>query len=131
MAFTLELEMRTGEVITDLALLIHASNGERVALVDLRSPSGPYRLQAGETLALRCDIADLPFVESDFNVGLYINADSVCQSFMNLLTLTVVPSESVGSVVPRDPQVRGLVELRHKVRHTVVRRAVPTRAAGA
>ena len=109
--FNLELHTSASEVITDLALLIHAPGGERAALIDLRSAAGPYRLRAGGKLALKSKVSNVPFVESDFYLGIYINADSVCHSFMNLLTFTVLPSETIGGIVLRDPQFRGLVEL--------------------
>lgn len=115
--FRAVLEASDDEVISDLALLIHAPGGERAALIDLRSPDGPFRLSRGSQLVIQAEVPDVPFVENDFALGLYVNADSVCQSFMNLLTLPVLPAQTKGNVVPRDAQFRGLVELRASVRH--------------
>jgi len=113
------LKASADEVISDLALLVHAPGGERAALIDLRSPNGPFRLSGGSQLLLRVEVSELPFVESEFSLGLYINADSVCHSFMNLLTLPVLPTEAKTGVVPRDAQFRGLVELHASVRHEI------------
>lgn len=107
----LELQANQQELITDLALLIHAANGERAALIDLRSSAGPYRLKSGSRLVIRTDVINIPFVEGDFNVGLYINAHSICHSFMNLLTFTMLPAKEERGVPPREPQYRGLVDL--------------------
>jgi lipopolysaccharide transport system ATP-binding protein len=119
MTFSLELASHADDVISDLALQIHAPGGEQVSLIDLRSATGPYRLQAGRRLILKGYVDNLPYVENDFNVGLYINADSVCQSFLNLFTFSVLPCQSEG-VIPREPQFRGLVELKARVEHRVV-----------
>ena len=119
--FRAVLEASDDEVISDLALLIHAAGGERAALIDLRSPDGPFRLSRGSQLVIQVDVPDVPFVENDFSLGLYLNADSVCQSFMNLLTLPVLPADARTSVVPRDAQFRGLVELRASVHHEISR----------
>ena len=113
--FQVVLEALADEVISDLALLIQAPSGERAALIDLRSPSGPYRLAKGTRLVVRAEVADVPFVENDYAVGMYLNADSVCHSFMNLLTFSVLPVDSMTEVVPRDAQFRGLVELRANI----------------
>ena len=60
----------------------------------------------------------MPFVENDFAVGLYLNADSVTHSFMNLFTFSVAPDVGDTKIIPRDAQFRGLVELRAKVSHS-------------
>lgn len=109
--FNLVIEATADEVVSDLALLIHAPGGERAALIDLRSPEGPFRLARGAQLTVRGTVPDMPFVENDLSLGLYVDADSVCHSFMNLATLTVLPTAAKSGVVPRDAQFRGLVEL--------------------
>lgn len=117
--FDVVLEMFADEMISDLALLIHAPNGERAALIDLRSPSGPYRLSKGTQLVIRVEVPDVPFVENDFMVGIYLNSDSVCRSFMSLITFSVLPETAKTEVVPREAQFRGLVELRASVHREI------------
>jgi lipopolysaccharide transport system ATP-binding protein len=113
LAFRIILAAIAGEseIISDLALLIHSANGGRAALVDLRSFKGPYRLEAEHELRVSVVIDNVPLVEGDFDVGLYVNAESVCDSFMNLLSFTVLPRDKGDGVVPRDAQFRGVVEL--------------------
>ncbi len=120
MTLNLELAAKSDDVISDLALLIHAPGGERASLIDLRSASGAYSLPAGRRLAITAEVADVPYVENEFAVGLYINADSVCESFLNLSTFSVLPSQSNGQVVPREPQFRGFVELKTLVAHQIM-----------
>jgi hypothetical protein len=114
-----DLAALADESISDLALLVHSANGERAALVDLRSPKGPYRLAGGERLSVTANIDSVPLVEADFNIGLYVNADSVCDSFMNILTLTVLPRCDDHGLVSRDAQFRGVVELVSHVEHSI------------
>jgi lipopolysaccharide transport system ATP-binding protein len=112
-SITVSLKLRSlaDEVITDLALLVHAPGGERVAIVDLRSPEGAYRLHPGSTLHIESVVRSLPFVEADFSLGLWINADSVSRTLLNLKTITVLPDDAPRGVVPREAYNRGLVEL--------------------
>lgn len=121
LTFDAVLETSVDEVISDLAFLIHAPGGERVALIDLRSPDGPFRLSGGSSVVIRAEVPDVPFVENDFSLGLYLNADSVCHSFMNLLTFSVLPADAKTAAVPRDAQFRGLVELRASVHCEIAR----------
>jgi lipopolysaccharide transport system ATP-binding protein len=114
--FEVRLDVLSDELISDLALLIHAPGGERASLIDLRSPNGPYRLAKGTQLLVRAEVPSVPFVENDYAVGIYLNADSIHHSFMNLLTFSVLPEEAKTGVVPRDAQFRGLVELRANVK---------------
>jgi hypothetical protein len=96
-------------------LEIYSVSGQLVSIIDLRSAAGPYRLNSGAKLVIRSHVAALPFVESDFNLALYINAASVCRSFTNLLVFSVLPAEFAEGVVPREPRFRGLIELNKRV----------------
>ncbi len=119
MAFGIKIKGEQADTISDLALLVHGASGERVALLDLRSHAGAYRLSAGESLVLKVDVTSLPLVEGDFDLGLYINADSVCQTFMGLATFSVDPGMAAGRATPREPQFRGTVELDFGIAATV------------
>jgi lipopolysaccharide transport system ATP-binding protein len=110
---TIELELHSAadDLINDLALLIDTPGGERLALVDLRSVEGPCRMPSHSTLTLRCTVLLVPFVEADFSIGIYVSADSVVETYLNLLSFTVLPAEPDDGPVPRDRQFRGLVQL--------------------
>lgn len=116
---SIEIETKKNETILDLALLIHSSNGERASLIDLRPMGRAHRLTQDEKLKTQIEISQIPFVEGEFNIGLYVNADSVCESFMNIAEFTVLPDSSDTEFVPREPQFRGVVELRSNVNHQI------------
>jgi lipopolysaccharide transport system ATP-binding protein len=117
--FILELQARADEVISDLILVIYSIGGQVVAIVDLRSPDGPYRLRLGAKLLIRSRVVALPLVEADFTIAIYINSNSVCHTFLNLLAFTVLPADTIKEVVPREPRFRGFVELRKMIEVTV------------
>jgi lipopolysaccharide transport system ATP-binding protein len=117
---SIELEARKSETISDLALLIHSANGERASLVDLRGARGAHKLLQNERLKTQVTVSHIPFVEGEFNVGLYVNSDSICQSFMNLVDFTVLPDSLEKNIVPREAQFRGIVELTTQVEHELV-----------
>lgn len=115
MQFSIEIGAHDSEVVADLALLIYAAGGERIAIVDLRSPDGVYRIKPNENLRLQINVTALPLVEGDYQLGLWMNSTSISHNFMNLLTFTILPSELAGGVVPREPQHRGFLELDTRV----------------
>jgi lipopolysaccharide transport system ATP-binding protein len=115
----LDIYATADDVISDLALLIHVPDGQRIALIDLRSPKGPLQIAASSRLEIRVNVGYLPFVENEFEVGLYINSASVCKSFMQLATFGILPNSFDGGVTRRDPQFRGFVELPVSVSHLI------------
>jgi lipopolysaccharide transport system ATP-binding protein len=116
----LELKTQISEVISDLIFEIYGASGARVAVIDLRSTDGPYHLRAGQALRIESDIRKLPLVEGDFDVGIYLHADSTSGVFPRLSSFTVLPAPSNDVVLPREPRHRGVVELRPRVSHRIV-----------
>ena len=109
--FELELEAREEEIITDLMLEIYSIRGQLAGVIDLRSETGPYRLKTGEVLKILSQIRNMPFVETDFSLALYVNSKTACRSYGNLMSFSVLPSDLCSNVVPREPRFRGMVEL--------------------
>jgi lipopolysaccharide transport system ATP-binding protein len=108
----LEITAEGDEVIDDLAWMIFAPNGDRVAILDLRAPSGAYKLAKGGTLTLRSRVANLPLVEGEYSLGLWVRSSTVSNSFMNLEVLRIVPEAGRSGALPREVQHRGVVELK-------------------
>jgi hypothetical protein len=116
MLLTIEIGAQVDEVISDLAFLINSSGGERIAIIDLRSPGGNYRVKPNLNLRLQSKVVNLPFVEGDYSLGLWIKSTSIYNSFMGLLKFTILPDESSGGIVPRPAQHRGFIELQTATR---------------
>jgi hypothetical protein len=113
--FTIEIAAQADEIISDLALIIYAITGERVSVIDFRSPTGVYKVKRRSKIRLNAKIANLPLVEADYNVGLWLNSTTVSKIFTNLMTFQILPSERNDGLVSREPQYRGFVELIGKV----------------
>lgn len=115
----IEIVAEHSEVIVDFALEIFALGGARIAVLDLRSEEGPYRLEENEKLTIELALEDIALVEGDFNVGLYLYANTGPVLSPHLCTFAVLPAVSYGGVIPREPQFRGFVELRPRQSHHV------------
>lgn len=109
--FTVIFGSRSEEIISDVALLIDSVSGERVAIIDLRSKEGSYRVSAERNLLIQTTPVKLPLVEGEYSLGLWIHGTTVSKVLLNLDTITILPSASVSGVIPREPQYRGHVEL--------------------
>ena len=118
--FELELEAREEELITDLMLEIYSIRGQLAGVIDFRSETGPYRLKTGEVLKISSQVRNMPFVETDFSLALYVNSKTACRSYGNLLSFSVLPSDQCSKVVPREPRFRGMVELNKVVEHLIL-----------
>jgi lipopolysaccharide transport system ATP-binding protein len=118
--FRVTVKCLADEVISDMAIHIESLNGQRAALIDLRSLEGPFRVSSGMQLNIQATVTHIPFVENDYAIGFYINADSVCSTFNDLSALSVLPKGGVTSVTPREPQFRGIVELQPRIRAEIV-----------
>ena len=68
---------------------------------------------------IHVDVPSISFVENDYNVGIYLNASTACQTFHGLLTISILPADVITGVSPREAQFRGLVELRSNVHYEI------------
>ena len=58
----------------DLTVLIEGPAGERVAIIDCRTPSYPHPLDAGSCFVFRGNVETLPLVEGQYSLGLFYRA---------------------------------------------------------
>lgn len=107
---TLTLASSTEVSVEHLCLLIYSLAGVRVAIIDLRSPDGPYRIQAGYHLTVGADLTRINLVECEYTVGLYIVAGSTSGDVYDLGSFEVTANTTPARVPPYDPVHRGLVE---------------------
>ncbi|MGL4514096.1 MAG: ABC transporter ATP-binding protein [Lacipirellulaceae bacterium] len=107
---SLQLKACADEVIYDIALLLHGPDGNRIALFDLRSPSGPYYLDRHATARFELSIPDLPLVEGAYDLGVYVNCNGGACSTFDGWQLIAPPIEHPG-IERREPQYRGLLDV--------------------
>jgi hypothetical protein len=98
-------------LVEHLCILIYSTNGTRIAVVDLRSPDGPYRVQALNRLTVKAELRRVNLVEGEYTVGLYLAAGSCLGDVYDLTSFEVTASSDRSGVIPYHPMTRGFVEL--------------------
>jgi lipopolysaccharide transport system ATP-binding protein len=97
--------------LKECALLLHSLHGQRIAIADLRD-SGRIPLRYGVgSFSFVIKIAELPLVEGDFTIGLYLSGANYFIDLLELADLTVTPPPSKLGIPVYDAQARGIVEL--------------------
>jgi hypothetical protein len=85
----------------------------RVAILDLRQKNGvPYPVARDRPLRIEGRISELPFVEGDYQMGIYVLCNEYYSDFYNLATVTVMGNASQAANLPRDARHRGTIELK-------------------
>jgi lipopolysaccharide transport system ATP-binding protein len=120
--FEIELTSSAKYRVDELAILIYSSLGRRTAVVDLRSAGAPFRGDESGTLRLSGEIKNLPLVEGDYNIGLFINCSEVRDNYLDLLSLTISSQGNSSQLVPYPAVYRGLVELDFSVSSEMIGR---------
>lgn len=112
--FKISIKSETINPIFDLALLFFNSYQERVAIVDLRSFQLIAESKTKNEIFLSVEVSDLPFIEGDYSIGLYIHSRECTGNFMDLLSITAIRRMNDLSFAPYPVQVRGLMELKSR-----------------
>jgi lipopolysaccharide transport system ATP-binding protein len=98
--------------IIECAVLLYSAKGMRVAVVDPRECGVvPLRYQAGR-FSFVILVAELPLVEGDFSIGLYLTTDRFADDILDIDHFTVLPSQRPQNFSPYDPGVRGVLALK-------------------
>jgi len=95
----------------ELAVLIHAPLGARVAVLDFRRSGVVYRLDGTNTLTVRGEVASLPLVEGEYYIGLDVKTDEMNKNILDLYKLRVSPLATQDGIVAYPPAARGVLEL--------------------
>jgi len=109
------IQVTEDETLLEGALLLYNAAGVRIAIVDLRTASGPLPMKRGTTTTFTVSIEALPLVEGDYDLGLYYRSERVSGDFLNLGRLVVLPAAADTSIVPFAAQHRGTVELNSRL----------------
>lgn len=111
MEFSIELVASKPLCMNSAAILIYSAIGQRVAVVDLRQAQKQYVLDGVNSLKISGVICKPPFVEGNYNIGLYIGSNKSEDNYLNLISLKVVNKSVVSDIVPFPANARGLLEL--------------------
>jgi len=109
--FSLELSAVSKLRLEGLAILVYSISGARVAILDLRPKGIVGRYLNSEPLKLSGCLRSVPFVEGDYQLGLYLHSDTGAANFLDLACLQVTCQARSDGHVPYPAAVRGCVEL--------------------
>lgn len=109
--YCLELNSISRSVVHAMTIIIYDVIGVRLAIVDLRTDSGPYVIEKGSTLAVTGLIRGIPFIEGDYSVALYLDSGEIRNEFKNISDITVVAKSSERGFAPYSPRISGYVRL--------------------
>jgi homopolymeric O-antigen transport system ATP-binding protein len=111
---TIELRFqaeRPGQ-IRECAILLHSLSGVRVAIIDLRECVAlPFKYADGH-FCISVKIPEIPFVESDFSVGVYLVTNTFADDLLELDQFTISAGRRASSFAPYSADARGIVTLR-------------------
>ena len=114
--FSLELSARQRSQIIDCAILIYSVYGQRVAILDLRRPTGPATVSPDEPYRMSGCIPKLPLVEGEYRVGLFMKCAEYYGDYQDLASFTVSAATKEGDLAPYAAHFRGIVELECEVK---------------
>lgn len=98
------------EVFKTIAMVISKS-GKRVGIIDLRPAFINRSVNAGSFFEFETTITNLPLVEGDYEVNLYLETSTATGDFNDLAQFSVIPKKNdQDNFVPYDVSVRGDVE---------------------
>lgn len=106
-------ESRSENLVSSLCVLFYSALGERVAIVDLRSEALTTRSKSSRVLEVKIQIRDVPLLEGEYYLGLYIESNLCTGNHLDLIKLTVRRGPQIRAD-PYPAQVRGWIELRNQ-----------------
>ncbi|HEY8225364.1 MAG TPA: ABC transporter ATP-binding protein [Pyrinomonadaceae bacterium] len=112
-----ELELSATETIRldEIAILVSSALGRRLAIIDLRRGDRTYRLNGNGVERISGRIKNLPLVEGDYQIGLYLNWGVKKGDFYDLLELHVLNITTTEDIVPYHPSARGVLQLDYEI----------------
>ncbi len=115
LVFNLEMQSARAMRIDELAVLIFDALSRRIALIDLRRSGQPLKMTGQDRLKLHVSLKQLPLVEGEYRVALWIRSDEVTLLQNDLVALNVISDVNEGDFVPYRAMARGVVELDYSI----------------
>ncbi|HMP05972.1 MAG TPA: ABC transporter ATP-binding protein [Lacipirellulaceae bacterium] len=102
--------------ISDFSLLVYSPLGLRVAILDLRTTGGSCSVLPNKALTIEGTIKDVPLVEGEYDVGIYLNCSAFRGNVYSLATLVVTSPAHPREIVPYAAHDRGFIDLDYDFR---------------
>ena len=112
----LELASLQGARVEELAILIYAASGERIAILDLREPDAGIAIPRDGHKAWQVEVAQLGLVEGEYSLGVFCRTAESRGNHYDLGRFSVTPGATSCLALPYAAQHRGHVELAYRFR---------------
>jgi lipopolysaccharide transport system ATP-binding protein len=119
LAFDITVRSSEETTLTDLAVILVNQFAQRVAIIDLRSESGPRRLAAGTRLSCAGRVRSLPLVPGPYDVGLTVRTSGDQHDASDLARFELHPPASTPARAPYAAQYQGACVLDYEFRDSV------------
>jgi ABC-type polysaccharide/polyol phosphate transport system ATPase subunit len=114
------VKFKESDVVTSLVLLIHNSDGFRVAIIDCRNNEFPIRGGADSGFKTTIHINKLPFVEGDYYLGAYVESNFFKGNVENILRFNPQSKKVADeSMIEYPKKYRGVIELSYQVEYKI------------
>jgi lipopolysaccharide transport system ATP-binding protein len=94
--------------IDSIGFYLNSIRQERVGIIDLRKNS--YTLNAGEKMKMRVTVRQVPLIEGEYKIGLFLGSNVVSGNFDDLISLQVVGPQRKKDTLEYPLEVRGKLE---------------------
>jgi lipopolysaccharide transport system ATP-binding protein len=105
--------------LTDLAVILVNQFSQRVAIIDLRSESGPRKLAAGAILSCAGRVRNLPLVPGPYDVGLTVRTSGDQHDANGIARFELPPPAATPARDPYAAQYQGTCVLDYEFRDRV------------
>jgi lipopolysaccharide transport system ATP-binding protein len=104
----LELVSKKPIVINSLGFFVTSVLQERVGIIDLRE--NIYKLDTLEKMKIIATVKNIPLIEGEYKIGLFLGSDVVSGNYHDLLSLQILTPERKKRILAYPLEVRGKLE---------------------
>jgi lipopolysaccharide transport system ATP-binding protein len=122
--FELEIRANSSVRLNETSFLLHALEGPRVGIIDLRPAGFPFNMEDGDFLRIEGVLREIPLVENHYRVSAWIDSGPFVGELTDLVELRVSPATRETWYTPYRPQVRGWVEFKTELSSRPYRKSV-------
>jgi lipopolysaccharide transport system ATP-binding protein len=122
--FELDIRANSSVRLNEASFLLHAVEGPRVGIIDLRPAGFPFNMESGDLLRIEGLLRAIPLVENHYRVSAWIDSGVFVGELADLVELRVSPATAYASYVPHRPEVRGWVEFKTELSSKSYRESV-------
>lgn len=103
----LKIKIENNLVISDVVLLFYRKSGERYAIIDVEKSKYKY---AKNNLDLKFQVVNIPFIEGEYSIGIYLNCDIFVGDIFDLISFEIKNNDLLNNRPAKD---KGFIKLNY------------------